>query len=101
VRLTDLAVGAPALGIQGGGTIGFDGALDLQVITTAFNDWDEHIRRDDNPVANVAATIAGGVQRGLDRATKELVYRLHVGGRVGEPDVKVIAAPALQRAVRR
>ncbi|MGB7159757.1 MAG: AsmA-like C-terminal region-containing protein [Tepidisphaeraceae bacterium] len=97
IQLTDAAIGAPAVGVRGGGSISFDGSLDLEVIATGLNDWEKHIRRDDNPIANVAGAIAGTVQKGLNSVTKELLYRMHVVGTVEKPDVRVVAAPVVQR----
>ena len=97
IQLTNAAVGAPAVGVRGSGNIAFDGSLDLELIATQFNDWEKHIRRDDNAVANVAGAIAGTVQKGLNAVTKELLYRMKVSGTVEKPEIHVIAAPVLQR----
>ena len=97
IHLTDAAVGAPAIGVRGSGDIAFDGSLDLELIATGLNDWEKHIRQDDNPVANVAGAIAGTVQKGLNTVTKELLYRMKVDGTVDKPVVRVVAAPVLQK----
>jgi hypothetical protein len=96
IHLSQAAVGAPAVGVQGSGTIGLDGALDLDLIATGFNDWDRDIRgNDDNAVANVAASIAGIVQKGFNTLTRELIYQMHVDGTIKDPQVHVVAAPVL------
>ena len=97
IHLADAAVGAPAIGVRGSGDIAFDGSLDLELIATGLNDWEKHIRRDDNPVANVAGAIAGTVQKGLNTVTKELLYRMKVDGMVDKPLIHVVAAPVLQK----
>jgi hypothetical protein len=48
----------------GAATSAFDGSLDLELIATGLNDLEKHIRRDDNPVANVAGAIAGNGAEG-------------------------------------
>jgi hypothetical protein len=95
IALSDVAIGAPAIGVQGKGSIGLDGSLNLDLIATALSDWDRHLRRDDNAVANVAASVAGLVQKGLNTVTRELLYQMHVAGTVQQPQVQVVAAPAL------
>jgi hypothetical protein len=96
VHLAHIAIGAPAMGVQGAGDVALDGALDLNVIATGFNDWDRDLRQNDNAVANVAASVAGLVQKGFDTVTRELIYRMHVGGTVQQPQMNVIAAPVVQ-----
>jgi uncharacterized protein involved in outer membrane biogenesis len=94
LRISDAAIGAPAIGVKGSGVIDLvTHALDLQLIATPLHDWDKQIRQDDNPVANVAATIAGTVQKGINTVTAELLYRFHVGGTIEKPDVQVLAGP--------
>src|SRR5207248_68571 len=44
VTLKDTAVNSPLVGIQGGGKIGFDGKLELQVIVAPLADWKDKIR---------------------------------------------------------
>jgi hypothetical protein len=99
IHLKDAAVGSPAVGVHGGGTVGFDDKLDLQLVATPFNDWQKNFRReDDNIAANIAANVAGKVQQKMNEVTENYLYRVHVTGTTDQPKIDVIAAPALQSA---
>jgi hypothetical protein len=97
IQVSDAVVNSPALGVKGGGVVGLDGSLDLNVIANVLSDWEHHIKEIDNPVANVVGSVAGAVQRGVNKVTETLLYQLHVSGTVDKPAVKVITAPALRR----
>jgi len=96
-QLSDASVTSLTLGVEGNGTVGFDGKLDLRVIVNALSDWEERIKQLNTPVTDVAGRIAGAVQQGFNTVAKTLLYQLHVGGTVQKPEVRVIAAPVLHR----
>ncbi len=97
LQLSDAVVGSPALGVRGGGEIGLDGSLALNLIATPLNNWDRQVRRENgSAVRNTVATVAGQVQDGLNSVTEKYLYRLKVTGSVSQPDVHVVAAPSLQ-----
>jgi hypothetical protein len=99
IHLNDAAVGSPAVGVHGAGTVGLDDRLDLNLVATPLSDWERTLRReDDNAVANIAANVAGAVQRKMNQVTEQYLYRIHVTGTTDEPKIDVIAAPALQSA---
>jgi hypothetical protein len=99
IHLKDAAVGSPAVGVHGAGTIGLNDSLDLNLVATPFNDWQKNLRRDDdNIVANIAANVAGKVQQKMNEVTENYLYRVHVTGTTDQPKIDVIAAPALQSA---
>ncbi|CAN5417581.1 hypothetical protein BH09PLA1_BH09PLA1_15250 [soil metagenome] len=97
--LLDAAVGAPAIGVRAKGEIDLlhDFALNVNAIANPLSDWDRQVRRDNNRVANIAGSVLGTVQKGLDNVTEELLYKVHVGGTIAEPKTELIAAPILQK----
>ncbi len=99
IHLENAAVGSPAVGVHGAGTIGLDDSLDLNLVATPLSDWEKDLRRDDdNVVANIAANVAGKVQQKMNEVTENYLYRVHVTGTTDQPKIDVIAAPALQSA---
>ena len=96
VELTNAAVSAPVLGLQGNGTVRFDGQLDLRVVGAPLADWKDKLKRTGIPlVSNAAGAIAGGVQKMLNSATSMLIYEFRVGGTVAKPQISTVPAPFL------
>jgi hypothetical protein len=92
VRLRDAAVNSPVLGLQGGGAIGLDGSLNLNVVAAPLADWRDKLRETRIPlVSNVVGDIAGRIQKMLNKATGALLYQFRIEGSV--KDVKVVAVP--------
>jgi len=102
VHLKDAALSAPVLGMQGSGTIGFDGQLDLDVVAAPLADWQDKLDKSGMPVvSDLAGDVADRVQKLLNEATGHLLYKFHVGGTASDPQLTTVAAPAItQPAVR-
>ena len=96
VTLDNAAVCAPALGLLGSGTIGFDKQLDLQVVAAPLGDWRDKMKQTNIPViSDVGGEIVGAIQGILNAATGALLYEFRVKGTVSDPDVKTVPAPVL------
>lgn len=96
VDLRRAAVYSPALGLQGTGTIGFDGALNLRVVAAPLGNWEEHIKKTNIPLmSKVVGTVAGAMQQAVNAATSELLYEFHVTGTTSAPSVQPVPAPVL------
>jgi hypothetical protein len=94
IELQDAAVDAPALGVQGSGTIGFDGLLDLHVVAAPLADWKQKLK--DTGVGGPVANFVGDVQRMLNKATSNLLYEFVVSGPASNPNIQTVAVPALK-----
>ncbi len=96
VELPTAAVSAPVLGLQGNGSVRFDGQLDLRVVGAPLADWKDKLKRTGIPlVSDAAGAIAGGVQKLLNSATSTLIYEFRVGGTVAKPQISTVPAPFL------
>lgn len=91
LHLHPFAVSAPALGIEGGGAISFQGALDLNVVATPLGDWGD--KADSSALRDAARAVQGGI----NRATGEALYTVHVGGTADRPDIQAVPTPFLTR----
>ncbi len=70
-HLRDAAVSAPAVGLQGGGKIGFDGGLELNVVAAPLADWRDKLVETKIPIfSDVAGVVAGGLQKLLNTARR-------------------------------
>lgn len=98
VALTKAVLNAPVLGLQGSGTVGFDGRLDLMLIAAPLADWKDKLQATRIPVvSDVAGELAGALQNLVNVATRNLLYQFHVTGQVGNPTVATVPAPLLTR----
>ena len=89
------AINTAALGLQGKGTITFDGDADLDIIAAPLGDWRQHIQNTNIPIiSDVAGDIAGRLQR-MVSATSSLLYEFQVTGKLPSPQVRTIPTPAL------
>jgi hypothetical protein len=96
IQLSDAAVNASVLGFQGGGTVGMDGALALDVVAAPLADWRDKLKQTRVPiVSDVASELAGAVQKLLNTATGTLLYQFRVEGTVQDVKVTTVPAPVL------
>jgi len=84
IELQEAAVSAPAAGVHGHGTIGFNGNLDLWAIVALLGNWRDRLQHSDFAFL---ADIAGDVQKTLDKTTEHLLYQEHVYGPAGDPKI--------------
>jgi hypothetical protein len=99
VELTEAAVSAPVLGLEGSGKVWFDGRLDLRVIAVPLADWEDKLKRTGIPIVSDAlGLVAGGIQKALNEATSKLLYEFHVAGTIGKPEITTVPAPILSKA---
>lgn len=97
VFLDNVALGSPAIGMQGHGKVGFDGRVDVDVILVPLGDVREKVAGSGLPViGDAVAAVAGTLQR-LFAGVSELVYEFHVTGTLGDPQVTPVPVPALTR----
>jgi len=102
VHLKDAALSAPVLGMQGSGTVGFDGQLDLDVVVAPLADWQDKIDKSGVPlVSDVAGDVADRIQKLLNKATGDLLYKFHVSGTASDPQLTTVAAPAITQPAAR
>lgn len=94
VHLSDAAINAPALGVQGGGDVAFDGALDLHMVAAPLADWRENLQKAGIPLVG---DVAGAIQKLLNTATGTLLYDLRVTGTLKKPEIAVLPAPVLTK----
>ncbi len=99
VHLRRAAINAPILGLQGGGDIGFNGHLKLEVVAAPLADWRDNMKKGNIPiVSDVAGEIAGGVQRLLNATTGTLFYQFRVDQTVHDPRITTVPVPVLNDA---
>ena len=96
VLLRDAAINAPVLGLEGSGSVDFDGNLNMYVQAAPLADWQSKIDRTRIPiVSTVAGDFAGIVQSLFNKATGALLYTFHITGNALDPNVTTIPAPAI------
>ena len=96
IRLRDAAVNSAVLGLQGGGTIGLDGTLDLDIVAAPLADWRERLAATKIPiVSDVFAEVVGGVQKLLNTATGTLLYEFRVDGPAKAARLTAVPTPVL------
>jgi hypothetical protein len=100
VELTDAALSAPVLGVQGAGKVTFDGNLDLRVVAAPLADWKDQMKRTRIPiVSDIAGEVLGALQNMVNTATQTLLYEFHVTGTTREPKIETIPTPVLTEGV--
>jgi hypothetical protein len=98
VQISSAAINSPALGLQGSGTVGFDGQLDLNVIAAPLGDWQQKVKETGIPlVSAVVGDIAGQLQKVVNSAS-ELLYQFHVTGTLAQPQVQTQPSAMLSDA---
>jgi hypothetical protein len=96
VQLQDAALSSTAIGLQGSGTVDFDGNLDLDIVAAPMADWQARITRTGVPIiSGVVGGVVGGVQKILTATTGQLIYRFHVTGTMSQPQLHTVPAPIL------
>lgn len=96
VELKQAAISAPVLGIQGGGTIGFDGKLEMRAVAAPLADWKDQMKRTRIPIlSDVAGELLGGLQTMLNAASKTLLYEFKITGTLKERKMETVPAPVL------
>jgi hypothetical protein len=96
VHFRRAAVSAPVLGVQGSGRVDFDGSLDFEAVAAPLADWKKQLKKSNIPlVGDIAAELAGGIQKILDTASGKLLYHFKITGTGRSPDVKPVAAPVI------
>ncbi|MGD0540854.1 MAG: AsmA-like C-terminal region-containing protein, partial [Tepidisphaeraceae bacterium] len=94
IELQNAVISAPAAGVQGYGTIGFDGNLNIYAIVVLLSDWREKLK---GTSMNFLADTLGTVQQALNEATEHLLYQYHVYGPANDPEAKAEAIPDLKK----
>ena len=96
IRFKKAAVSAPLLGLQGSGAIGFNGAIDFEAVAAPLADWKKGLKKANIPIiSDVAAELAGAVQKLLDTASGALLYQFKITGRAADPKITTVPAPVL------
>jgi hypothetical protein len=96
LQLDQVAISASAVGVQGSGTVTFDGGLDLSVIVAPLGDWRERMKKTGLPiVSDVAGEVVGAIQQLLNTATSQLLYQFRVEGTAKDPRISAVPAPML------
>ena len=102
VNLKQVAISSTVLGVQGSGTVGFDGKLNLQAVAAPLADWKDQLKRTKIPIlSNVASEVAGSIQKMLNNASKKLLYEFRVTGTAKKPNIETVPAPVLTEGVAR
>jgi hypothetical protein len=101
VEFQQAVASAPAVGVQGRGTLGFDGAVNMNFIITPLADWREKLADTDVPILNTfGAMIAGKAQAAVNSAERAALYQYRVTGMIYDPKTEQIAAPAVTDAIQ-
>jgi len=102
LTLQNASLSAPLLGVQGNGTIGFNGALDLRLVAAPLADWKDQMKSMRIPVvSDVAGELLGGLQGIIQGATRTLLYEFKVTGTVAQRKVEAVPAPVLTEGIAR
>jgi hypothetical protein len=79
IELQNAVINAPAAGVKGYGTIGFDGNLNIYAIVVLLSDW----------------RALNAVKQVLDETTEHYLYQYHVFGPASNPEAKTEFIPTL------
>jgi hypothetical protein len=90
LHLNRVVVSSPLLGIDGSGDVGFNQQLALDLIATPLGQWGEKL-----DVGDAASGVLDQVQKGLNVATRQVLYNVHVGGTIDQPKTTTKVAPFL------
>jgi hypothetical protein len=92
------ALGSPAIGVQGHGTVGFDQSLDMRIIVAPLGQWMDRLKQTGVPfVSKALGQVAGAVQGVVNAAASTLLYEFHVTGTGREPKIRPVPAPILSK----
>lgn len=89
---------SPALGIEGAGDVTFDGRLDFKLIANVLGNWGE---RAGNADGGGIAKLLDVVQHGVNVATQQALYEVHLTGNASDPKPTAIPAPFLTKQAAR
>lgn len=92
ITLESAAVNSPLMGLQGTGTIGFDGSLYLTIVAAPLGDWRDKMRQANIPVVG---DILGAIQQLFNTVQGVLLYQFRVTGTITHPFKTVIPAPVI------
>ena len=95
LHFSQVAVSSPALGVQGSGSIGRNGDLDMSLVAVPLADLKSQMNQSGIPILG---NVIGSVQDVFSQASK-LLYKFHITGKVGDPKVTPVPAPALTKDV--
>lgn len=98
IHLDDAVFGSTAVGVQGGGTVGFDGQVALDMTVVPLGSWRERVQGAGVPlIGGALASLAGKVQSAFGSASAAL-YQFRIGGTVQDPVLTPVPVPALTDA---
>ncbi|MGA2500185.1 MAG: hypothetical protein ABSH20_20795, partial [Tepidisphaeraceae bacterium] len=96
INFSQLAASSSSLGLQGFGTVGFDGQLDIRLMAALLDDWRGKLKKSGIPlIGDVLGELAGGMQKLINTASGSLLSQFHVHGTLGAPQVTPEPAPLL------
>jgi hypothetical protein len=98
VQISNVAVSAPAIGIQGDGYLKFAGPVHLHVVVAPLADWRQKLKSTGIPIIGDAA---GAVQTLLNHATRTLFYEFNITGDIHNPTVAAVPVPLLTKGAGR
>jgi hypothetical protein len=93
IELQNAAINSPTLGVQGYGTIGFNGYLNIYAIAVLLSDVRDKVN---GTGLDFLGDALNTVAHALNSATKDL-YQYHVYGPASNPESKAEVIPALQK----
>ncbi len=96
VTFSRLAASSSSLGLQGSGTIGFDGEVDVTLVAALLDDWRGKLKNSGLPIIGaVLGEVAGGVQKLINSASANLLSQFRIRGPIGNPQVSAEPTPLL------
>jgi hypothetical protein len=99
ILVRQAAIGSPAIGVEGHGTVGFDRSLNLDVVVAPLGQWKDRLRQTGVPfVSKAIGEVAGAVQGVVNAAASTLLYEFHVGGTGAAPTITPVPAPFLTKS---
>jgi AsmA-like C-terminal region len=98
VQISNVAVSAPAVGIQGDGYLKFAGPVHLHVVVAPLADWRQKLKSTGIPIIGDAA---GALQTLLNHATRTLFYEFNITGDIRNPTVAPVPVPFLTKGAGR
>jgi hypothetical protein len=97
VTLRRAAIDTAALGLQGKGTITFEGDANLDIMAAPLGDWQKHIQNANIPIlSDIGGELAGKLQH-MVTTTSRLLYEFQVKGKLPSPQIRAVPAPALTK----
>jgi hypothetical protein len=94
VHLSHAAVSAPALGVEGAGSIDFKGRLNFDVITTVLGNWGSKFDIGDDGTFSRAVDQ---VEQTINGVAQVAVVNIHIDGTANKPEVHPVPAPFITK----